>query len=358
MPREPDKLVPYEVALASRPWSDPWTHHAGEPPVHQPDFELLGELLTVPVRRGEVSQTGAFAKGVDAWLAHELRRAGFGDDEVWPRASRPRVLPRDVALLLDRLPRRLAEEVADRVAAMPAVTPTDAVILGRAYDKQVDVVISRWERGPELLVSTKAQVSSFGKNLPNRFEEAYGDAGNLRGRYPLAAVGFLFVQRSTILTEEPDAYERTVDMIRKLRATPESGGGYTATGLVLVEWDDDQPRSRSAGPNGTAAPVGANGTRATAGARPADGAGRRVRVRTDAVPPDVAAGQFLTALVRHVTAVTPVVHHVRVRELFERRNLAVEEADALIGAEAGDDSRDARDNSSGPLMIEDPLFEL
>ncbi|MGF7233422.1 MAG: hypothetical protein ACQSGP_00470 [Frankia sp.] len=341
MPRDPDKLVPYEGVLASRPWSDPWTHDAGEPPAHQPDFDLLGALLTVPVRRGEVSQTGAFAKGVDAWLAHELRRAGFGADAVGPRAARRRGRPRAVAILRDRLPRRLAEEVAERVAAMPAVTPTDAVILGRAYDKQVDVVISRWDRGPELLVSTKAQVSSFGKNLPNRFEEAYGDAGNLRGRYPLAAVGFLFVQRSTILTEEPDAFERTVDMIRKLRATPEAGGGYTATGLVLVEWDE--PRSRTAGSNGT-------------GNLPA--AGRGVRVRTDAVPPDVAAGQFLTALVRHVTAVTPVVHHVRVRELFERRNLAVEEADATVGAGPGEDARDAADSSSGPLMIEDPLFEL
>lgn len=324
MARDPDKLVPYEPLLTRRAPSDPWRHAAGEPPLYCPDYDLLAELLTVPVRSGETSQSGAFAKGVDAWLAHELRRAGFGMDEVWPRPVRPRVLPRDVALLLDRLPRRLADEVRERVAAMPSVTPTDAVILGRAYDKQVDVVISRWDRGPELLVSTKAQVSSFGKNLPNRFEEAYGDAGNLRGRYPLAAVGFLFVQRSTILTEEPDAFERTVDMIRKLRASPEAGGGYTATGLVLVEWDD----------------VGARGSAPVV-----------VRARPDAVPADVAPGQFLTALVRHVTAVTPVVHHVRVRELLERRNLAVTEADQT--AESGIATVD---DDPAPTMIEEPLF--
>ena len=35
-------------------------------------------------------------------------------------------------------------------------------------------------------------VSLIGKNLSNRFEEAYGDAGNLRSRYPLAAVGFFW----------------------------------------------------------------------------------------------------------------------------------------------------------------------
>jgi hypothetical protein len=86
---------------------------------------------------------------------------------------------------------------------MASVAPVDARVLGRAYEKQVDVVISRWDRGPEILISTKAQLSSFGKNLPNRFEESYGDAGNLRGRYPLAAVGYLFVQRSTIRLTGP-----------------------------------------------------------------------------------------------------------------------------------------------------------
>ncbi|MGG7507488.1 hypothetical protein [Plantibacter sp. YIM 135249] len=73
---------------------------------------------------------------------------------------------------------------------MPVVTPTDAKILGRAYDNQVDVAIARCDRGPELFLSTKTMVSSFGKNLSNRFEEAYGDAGNLRTCYPLAAVQF------------------------------------------------------------------------------------------------------------------------------------------------------------------------
>ncbi|AEH08111.1 MULTISPECIES: hypothetical protein [Protofrankia] len=348
MSRRPDKLVAYEPVLARHPPTDPWRHTAGARPCYTPDYGLLGELLTQPVRGGEASESGAFAKGIDAWIAHELRRAGFGADEVWPRASQPRVLPRDVAVLLDKLPKALADEVRARVGAMPAVTPADAVILGRAYDKQVDVVISRWERGPELLISTKAQVSSFGKNLPNRFEEAYGDAGNLRGRYPLAAVGFLFVQRSTILDTEPDTFERTIDMIRKLRAgagvpggvgVGADSGGYTATALVLVEWDDiaDGP---AAGP--ALAPSG-------------------VRVRHDVVPADVAAPQFFTTLIRHITAVTPVVHHVRVRELLERRNLPVAEADAdALTAEAntaaGTDPATRATEPTGPLMIDVPLF--
>jgi hypothetical protein len=172
-------------------------------------------------------------------------------------------------------------------------------VLGRAYEKQVDVILSRWDRGPEVLVSTKAQLSSFGKNLPNRFEEAYGDAANLRARYPLAAVGFFFVQRATVRTEEPEAFERTLDMMRKLRDIG-AGSGYTTTGLLLVDWDEP------AGP------------------------GTEVRVVEDAVPADLATPQFLTALVDTVLAVTPVQHHVEVRRRRERREIPVREEDTRL----------------------------
>ena len=86
-----------------------------------------------------MSASGALANGVDSWLAHELRRAGFGPDEVWPRATRPRIMPRDVAVLLEKLPCTLADDVREKLMAMPVVAPTDAKVLGRAYEKQVDV---------------------------------------------------------------------------------------------------------------------------------------------------------------------------------------------------------------------------
>ena len=47
-------------------------------------------------------------------------------------------------------------------------------------------------RGVEVLISTKAMLSSYPKSLRNRFEEGCGDAKSLRGRHPLAALGFLF----------------------------------------------------------------------------------------------------------------------------------------------------------------------
>lgn len=291
----------YDPLLAAAASTDPWRHARGETAAYAPDYDLLTRLLTIPVSEGASVVSGRFAGGIDAWLAHELRRAGFSADEVWPRAERPRILPRDVALLLDKLPRPLADEVRARVRQMPAVGPSSARILGRAYDKQVDVLISRWDRGPEVMISTKAQLSAFGKNLSNRFEEAYGDAGNLRARYPLAATGYLFVSRATVLTQEPAAYERTVDMIRKLRESG-PGNGYTATGLLLVDWHD------------------------------ADGSDASVTLRLDAVPEDIAPPQFFTSIVDTVLAVTPVQHHVRVRALRERREVVVPEADALIEA--------------------------
>jgi hypothetical protein len=289
-----DAFSDFDQLLAAVPHADPWLHEQGAAPLYRPDYELVERLLSVPITAGAAVSSGRFARGIDVWLAHELRRCGFTADEVWPRAARPRVLPRDIALLLEKLPSALADQIRDRLPGIPSVSPSDARVLGRAYEKQVDVCITRWDRGPELLISTKAQLSSFGKNLPNRFEEAYGDAGNLRARYPLAAVGFFFVQRATVRTREPDAYERTVDMIRKLRDLG-SGNGYTATALLLVDWDEP------------------------------DGDGSGVRVEMTGVPEDVAPPQFFVAMIDRVLAVTPVQHHVAVRRRRERRLIPVAE---------------------------------
>ena len=297
-----DSFSPYDTLLAGQAVTNPWNRPTErEVPRYQPDYDLLGKLLTVPVGAGAVSESGSFANGIDAWIAAELRRAGFHPDEVWPRPVRPRVLPRDIAVLLTKLPAALRAEVALRLGNLPAVAPVDARVLGRAYEKQVDVVIARWDRGPEVLVSTKAQLSAFAKNLPNRFEESYGDAGNLRSRYPLAAVGYFFVQRGTIRTTEPDAFERSVDMIRKLRDQGDTNG-YTATALILVDWDNTADH-----------PV--------------------VTAQPDLVPEDVQPAQFFAALINRVLAITPIAYHVPVRERRDHRDIPVEEADAAIDHE-------------------------
>jgi hypothetical protein len=305
MARRGDSFEAFDETLASVQLSDPWVHQQGETPVYGPDYSVFERLLAIPLNSDKGWQSGGLANSVDTWLAHELRRSGFGADEVWPRATRPRIVPRDIAVLLELLPKKLSAEVRQRLSGdgFASIVPTDARILGRAYEKQVDVAIARWDRGPELMLSTKTMVSSFGKNLANRFEEAYGDAGNLRGRYPLAAVGFFFLQRSTILDDEPDAFEKTVDMMRKLR---DLGGanGYTATGLALVSHSDSG----------------------------------EVRIELDRVPEDVRPEQFLIRMIDQVLVATPVAHHVDVRSKMERRTIpVVEEDEASVEADSATD---------------------
>src|SRR5205823_4740598 len=87
-----------------------------------------------------------------------------------------------------------------------------------------------------LLVSTKRMDSSYGKNAPNRIEESYGDAKNLRLRHPLAALGFVFGLRSDILQKEPKTADWLFDLLGKLGREDDA---YHATCLVLMEYSDD-----------------------------------------------------------------------------------------------------------------------
>lgn len=101
--------------------------------------------------------------------------------------------------------------------------------MGSAYSKQADVLVASWAAGVELLISTKTMLSSYQKNLRNRFEEGYGDAKNLRGRHPLAALGFLFVVGSDI----PDvSLDFAIDMLRKLTTERDV---YDGACLIVVD---------------------------------------------------------------------------------------------------------------------------
>ncbi len=289
MAEREDVFDSFEDVIRGRPTTNPWQIEAGGEVSYVPDHELLAQLIGIPIGEARGSETGRLAKSIDAWVAYELRRAGFPPDEVWPRLTRPRVLPREVGLFLERLPRRLQQPVYEQLLRNKQVAPSDARVLGRAYVKQVDVLVAQWSRGPELLVSTKSMVSSFRNNLPNRFEESYGDAKNLRGRFPLVAMGFLFLLRSTVL-EERGTFERAVDMLRKLR---DESDVYDSTCVVLAEWSDE----------------------ALGG----------VRLRHDAVPDDLRADAFLPTLIERVLERTPIEMHVEVRQRREHRELTIEE---------------------------------
>ena len=94
-----------------------------------------------------------------------------------------------VANLLKAVPAKERAQLNARLtrsSAVAGVTSASANILGKNYLKQVDVIMTDWATGPELLISTKRMDSSYGKNAANRVEESYGDAKNLRLRHPLA----------------------------------------------------------------------------------------------------------------------------------------------------------------------------
>lgn len=272
----------------------PWVGEASSR-IFDPDLELLRRLIAVPIEVGATIRSGLHAKAVDVWLARELRRAGFGVDEVWPRAARPRVLPREVALLMESLPRALRDELVTRLEVKPAgAASADASVLGKAYNKQVDVVISQWARGPELLISSKRMHSSLSNNAFNRIEESYGDAHNLRGRHPLAAIGYVLLIRGDAIRESMSSAERLIDLVDKLGHDP---AGYDATCVVVADWAED----------GSSGPVAVE------------------LVEEEFVPPQLRIGPFLQTMIESVLTRTPVDAHVRVRELRAGTTLAISE---------------------------------
>lgn len=129
-------------------------------------------------------------------------------------------------------PAALRAAISRLARAVPGMSETN--VLGRFYKKQVDaVVLSDWLRGPDVLVSGKTQFSSYLNNKNNRYEEAIGEAHNLRDRYPLSAMGFAFVVRSNVL--EGGAFELLRDLLVRLRRPD---GPFDATVLLVAEWDD------------------------------------------------------------------------------------------------------------------------
>src|SRR4051812_42934408 len=130
-----------------------------------PDYDLLAQLVEVPLRHRIPTQSGMHAKAMDVWVAHELRRAGFPPDEVWPRVVVPRVLPREVGLLRanPKIPKATRTDLfgrIDRGGMGGGVSGADAKVLGAAYVKQVDVTMASWSTGPEIMISTKRMDSS------------------------------------------------------------------------------------------------------------------------------------------------------------------------------------------------------
>ena len=312
--------------------SNPWTRDSAGELHYGPDFATLQRLLGVPLRLGADTRTGVPALALDVWLSYELRRAGFDADATWPRGTHPRILPMPVANLLKALPLKERAQLNARLtrsAAVPGVTSASANILGKNYLKQVDVIMTDWQTGPELLISTKRMDSSYGKNAANRVEESYGDAKNLRLRHPLAALGFVFGLRSDILEKEPDTAEWLIDLLGKLGREDDA---YHATCLVMIEYDDAVALPNDSGEDPEDPLV-------AAGLEPAPDVDEEiapvpepdvdralaqlpaVTIRHDAMPEGLSPARFLRLMVERVLDATPVNLHAEARS---RRRTALQ----------------------------------
>lgn len=283
----------------------------------EPDYDTLCLLLGVPPRLNATSQSGVPALALDVWVAYELRRAGFDPHQVWPRPVAPRVLPQEIAEFVRALPTRLRLELEDRISVRGAGGSTSANILGKHYVKQVDVVMSSWATGPELLISTKRMDSSFGKNAANRVEESYGDARNLRARHPGAALGFLYGLGATAFETEPDTARWLIDLLGKLGREADA---YDAVGLIIPQFGlssiDATSEDYPAGPlaPGATEPLVADPREAV---EPDESDLRSLPTVTlyrAAVPPELEPGHFLATMCNLVLDRTPVNFHVEARE--------------------------------------------
>jgi hypothetical protein len=316
--------------------TDPWVEGA-----YDFDREVLEKLLGVA--RGVVgkdTQAGMLSKALDVWLAYELRRAGFDHESVWPRATWPRVVPRAISALIEGFETKngaSAKEIAPVKARLfsdkrpSGLVKADANVLGKMYEKQVDVVLTDAMTGPEILISTKRMDGSIGNNAANRIEESYGDAKNLRGRHPLASLGFVFGFGAPAVREKPGSAIRMLDLLNKLS---DEDDAYDAVALLLIDYDPDLP----------ALDVPDDLDRAARDMDYMNGAvaaqidrAPKVTVRTDLIEPEFSLivpaelhiGTALKTLIDHVLRVTPVAYHSEARV---RRD-----ALALPGATADED---------------------
>jgi len=142
-----------DAAHPRNPWRDASTY--------EPDFALLERLLSIPVRQGAGQQTGRLARATDAWTAQELRCAGFGEHEVWPRRVQPRVLPQSLAEAFELAERPGAKVLAGGQSLIPSLNMdalmlrqdvVDAVHKGEFHIYAIDTV----EEGIELLTGRPA----------------------------------------------------------------------------------------------------------------------------------------------------------------------------------------------------------
>lgn len=322
--------VLFDAIVAAAPMrnDNPWVV-TGDALAYEPDYETLELLLGVPVLLKAKSQSGVPALALDVWVAYELRRAGFDPDRVWPRGSEPRVLPSEIKDFVAKLPKKEQAALWARIeGGLGGVA--SANLLGKNYVKQVDVVMSGWATGPELMVSTKRMDSSFGKNAANRVEESYGDAKNLRLRHPQAALGFFYSLSAVALETEPDTAAWLIDLLIKLGREDDA---YDAVGLVMPDMKkSEEPTDPE--PQDEAGPIPAGAVTSDFPVSTDEAEDYRlsdvtpVSLYREGVPPELDPGRFFRVMCERLLDNSPINFHVDARR--KRRDPIIEIASGRL----------------------------
>lgn len=244
------------------------------------------------------------------WAAHMLRLAGIG--HIVPREQEPYFIGRAAAQALvefDRIDAALDELTAVLSSGRAGATSSQlaahvrrliaslksmrkglehgsTTVLGEGRRKQVDVFVADWDRGLELLISTKtfalnADAGEIVKNLPNRWEEFDGDLKNLRGRFPLAVIGALAVVPDSVVTSSLPAF---ADMLNKITAPGRPWvNAYDRAALIVVKpWQQ-----------GSEHPVSI----------------RNAELSSDQLPTELSPETFFTALLTRLLERAPISEH-------------------------------------------------
>ena len=87
-----------------------WTLQICPPPFWSSDgtpnvnYDLLREVMRVPVRSGASARSGKLAAAIDLWCAWEFGHAGFSGEGLWPQQVEPRVIDPVAERLMALLP--------------------------------------------------------------------------------------------------------------------------------------------------------------------------------------------------------------------------------------------------------------
>lgn len=310
-----DPIVQQAPLRHVNPWKDRHTF--------VPDFATLERLLGVPLLLEADTTSGVPALALDVWVAYELRRAGLDPDAVWPREEPPRVIASDIIRFVDKQYVKTKTEIWERVKkggnTFGGTLGASANLLGKNYLKQVDVIMSHWSTGPEIMISTKRMDSSFGKNAANRVEESYGDAKNLRLRHPQAACGFVYGLRSTCWDESPDKALWLMDLLAKLGREDDA---YHAVALVVPEYggevlgenlDEEAPVGESAVAEAELPlELDLDMVQQQLASLPA------VTLKHDVIPDEISPARFFAVMLSKVLDNSPVDYHTTARTLRDQ----------------------------------------